>query len=71
MKTFLRLLLIIVISTKSFSQNAVVTNKLIYLDSMWTQSNEDNYKYTRLIEDYYADKESYVYKDFYKSGRRP
>lgn len=69
MKTFLRLIFLILISAKSFSQNTAVTNKLIYLDSLWTPSNEDNYKYTRLIEAYYTDKESYVYRDFYRSGK--
>lgn len=69
MKTFLRLLIFILITGKSFSQNKIENSKLIYLDSMWDQSSQDNYKYTRLIEDYYTDKESYVYRDYYKSGK--
>lgn len=69
MKQILRLLFFILISVKTFSQNATDVNKIIYLDSMWSPTTEENYKYTRLIEEYYSDKKSYVYKDFYKSGK--
>lgn len=69
MKQILRLLFFVVISLKAFSQNAADTNKLIYLDSMWTPTTQENYKYTRLIEEYYSDKKSYTYKDYYKSGK--
>lgn len=69
MKQILRLLFFLLISAKIFSQNPSDTNKIIYLDSMWTPTTQENYKYTRIIEDYYSDKKSYVYKDFYKSGK--
>lgn len=69
MKQILRLLFFILISVKAFSQNESNTNKLIYLDSMWNPSTQENYKYTRLIEEYYSNKESYTYKDYYKSGK--
>lgn len=69
MKQTLRLLFFILISLKAFSQNSVAANKLIYLDSMWVPSTQENYKYIRLIEEYYSDKKSYVYKDYYKSGK--
>ncbi|RED25330.1 antitoxin component YwqK of YwqJK toxin-antitoxin module [Flavobacterium cutihirudinis] len=69
MKQILRLLFFILISAKTFSQNATEVNKIIYLDSMWSPTTAENYKYTRLIEEYYSDKKSYVYKDFYKSGK--
>lgn len=69
MKQILRILCFILISSKAFSQNPVSANKLIYLDSMWVPATQENYKYSRLIEEYYSDKKSYVYKDYYKSGK--
>ncbi|MFC4475492.1 energy transducer TonB [Flavobacterium chungangensis] len=69
MKQILRLLFFILIFVQAFSQNAVTANKLIYLDSMWVPTTPENYKYTRLIEEYYSDKKSYIYKDYYKSGK--
>lgn len=69
MKQTLRLLFFILISAKAFSQKDITANKLIYMDSMWVPSSAENYKYTRLIEEYYSDKKSYTYKDYYKSGK--
>jgi len=68
MKIILRISFFIFISAKLFAQNPIIANKLIYLDSMWVPSTPDNYKYTRLIEEYYSNKKSYIYKDYYKSG---
>ena len=68
MKIILRVLFFVFISAKLFAQNPIAANKLIYLDSIWVPSNPENYKYTRLIEEYYSDKKSYIYKDYYKSG---
>ncbi|PBJ13173.1 energy transducer TonB [Flavobacterium sp. ACN6] len=69
MKLILRLAFLLLISSKAFSQKQAAANKLIYLDSMWVPSDPENYKYTRLIEEYYSDKKSYVYRDYYKSGK--
>lgn len=69
MKQILRLLFFILIAAKAFSQNAVIANRLIYLDSMWAPSSQENYKYTRLVKEYYSDKKYYIYKDYYKSGK--
>ncbi|MCI9845149.1 energy transducer TonB [Flavobacterium pectinovorum] len=66
MKTTVRLLLFL-ISIKLFSQNPVAASKLIYLDSLWAETTADNYKYTRLIEAYFSNKEKYVFKEYYKS----
>ena len=63
------LLFFILIAAKGFSQNAVTANRLIYLDSMWVPATQENYKYTRLIEEYYSEKKTYIYKDYYKSGK--
>lgn len=69
MKKVLYILFFLLISLKAFSQNDITANKLIYLDSMWVPTNQENYKYTRLIEGYYSDKDSYTYKEYYKSGK--
>lgn len=67
MKPLLRVLFFLLISTKLFSQTAIPAGKIIYLDSSWVESTEDNYKYIRIVEEYYSEKKSYVYKDYYKS----
>ena len=69
MRLILCSLFFILISTKVFPQKPIAAHKLIYLDSMWVPCSEDNYKYTRLIEEYYTDKKAYIYKDYYKSGK--
>jgi antitoxin component YwqK of YwqJK toxin-antitoxin module len=66
MKLILHALLLFIFSTKLFSQNGV-TSKIIYLDSIFIESTEENCRYIRIIEDYYSDRKSYVYKDYYKS----
>ena len=66
MKPFLRVLFFLLISTKLFSQS-LTESKVIFLDSSWIESTAENYKYFRIIEDYYSNKKSYVYKDYYKS----
>ncbi|MDQ5928501.1 MAG: hypothetical protein QG594_275 [Bacteroidota bacterium] len=68
MKRATSLLFFLLILTKSFSQNTTEVNKLIYLDSAWAETTADNYKYTRLIEGYFSDKEKYVFKEYYKSS---
>lgn len=60
-------LLFVLIVTKSFSQTGTPVNKMIYLDSTWTESTKDNCKYIRVVEGYYSDKQLYVFKDYYKS----
>jgi len=47
-----------------FSEN----DKKIYLDSTWNEATQDNYKYYRIIKDFYLDKDLYVINDYYKTG---
>lgn len=49
-----------------FSQNA--TDKIVYFDSIWKDASKENYKYYRIIKDYYIEKDLYEIKDYYKSG---
>jgi len=67
MKLILRVFIFCIISTKLFSQTATPVGKIVYLDSAWVESTEDNYKYIRIVEDYFSDKKTYVLKEYYKS----
>jgi antitoxin component YwqK of YwqJK toxin-antitoxin module len=66
MKFNLLTFLLFLIPTIFYSQNS--NDKTIYLDSTWNETASENYKYFRIIKDYYSDKELYVIKDYYKSG---
>jgi antitoxin component YwqK of YwqJK toxin-antitoxin module len=66
MKSILHLALLFLIPLLSFSQTPV--SKIVYYDSLWKESTEDNYSYYRLIKDYYADKDTYKILNYYKSG---
>ncbi len=57
----------ILITINSFSQTQINLNKIIYLDSTWAETTADNYKYIRIIQDYYLPKKSYLIRDYYKS----
>jgi TonB family protein len=43
-------------------------DKKIFLDSLELETTEDKHKYTRIIKDYYLERESYKTIDYYKSG---
>ncbi|KFF15456.1 energy transducer TonB [Flavobacterium hydatis] len=70
MKLILRVFFLLSISTKLFSQTQteISPDKIVYLDSTWLETTSDNYKYIRVIKDYYSDdKKIYIVKDYYKS----
>lgn len=69
MRLFLYCFALFVIFPKSFSQVPIPVGKRIYLDSTWTKSTEDNYKYIRIVEKYYSDQKTYIFKDYYKSNQ--
>ena len=68
MRSILYSLLFLLIPTVLFSQTPVPASKIIYLDSLWKETSADDYKYIRVIKDYYSEKNSYDFSDFYKSG---
>ena len=43
-------------------------DKTIYLDSLWEETANSDFKYIRIIKDYYLDREIYNILDYYKSG---
>ena len=43
-------------------------DKMVYLDSTWNETSQDNYKYYRIIKDFYLEKDLYVIYDYYKTG---
>lgn len=53
--------------TFSYSQKS--NDFAIYLDSMRNSCKESNYKYIRVIKEYYLEKEEYVFAEYYKSGK--
>lgn len=68
MKSKLYLGLLFLIPFLSSSQTPV--SKIVYFDSLWKESTEDNYSYYRIIKDYYSkpDNDLYSIFDYYKSG---
>lgn len=57
----------LLVTTKSFSQGSIELNKMIYMDSTYIETTQDDYKYIRIVEGYYQDNKTYVFKDYYKS----
>lgn len=69
MKLILHIFFFFTISSKLFSQTPVAIDKITYLDSSWVETNVENSKYTRVVENYYSDQKSYVFKDYFKSKK--
>lgn len=67
MKKIFFALLLIFIPKLFFGQSS--NDKTIYLDSLFHESKNDEYTYSRTIVDYYLPKESYQINDYYKSGK--
>lgn len=44
-------------------------DKTIYLDSVFKETSRGKHKYYRVIKDYYLDKKSYLFTDYYLSGK--
>lgn len=70
MKLILRVFLFCIVSTKLFSQNTATSDKVIYLDSTSIETTDEDYKYIRVIKEYYSsNKKTYTVKDYYKSQK--
>lgn len=67
MKSIFFSLLFLFIPKLCTSQNSSIDRK-VYLDSSWNETTSENYKYYRIIKDYYSNNDLYVIKDYYKSG---
>ena len=67
MKTILLSLLFLLVPKLSISQ-VTENDKKILMDSLWKETTDVNYKYYRIIKDYYLEKESYKILDYYKNG---
>jgi antitoxin component YwqK of YwqJK toxin-antitoxin module len=64
-------LILLLLTTLTYSQTPISIgkkDKIIYLDSTWSETTQDNYTYYRLVKDYFRDKDLYKINDFYKSG---
>lgn len=51
------------VSWSAFSQEE--NDKRIYFDSLWRETEDANYTYSRVIKDYFLDKDSYEVTDYY------
>lgn len=60
-------LLFLFVPKLCISQTSTIDRK-IYLDSTWNETISENYKYYRIIKDFYSVKDLYFIKDYYKSG---
>ena len=67
MKSALFALLFLLVPKLAISQISA-NDKKIYLDSTWNETTQDNYKYYRIIKDFYLNKDLYEIKEYYKSG---
>lgn len=68
MKNNIFLIAFILFTSLSFSQVTKPVNRLIYLDSTWNQTDEENHTYYRIVNDYYSKKDYYTVNDYFKSG---
>ncbi|MES2239677.1 MAG: energy transducer TonB [Bacteroidota bacterium] len=68
MKTRLFTICFILLSISFYAQS--VKGVLFYVDSLHNIANEKNYTYTRIVEDYETEKDSYLFSEYYKSGIR-
>ncbi len=68
MKTILLSILFLLIPKLAISQDSE-NDKIIYLDSTYSTSNQNNYELTRIIKDYKLNKPYYAILDYYKSGK--
>ena len=72
--TMIRLsyLLMLLFSTLNYSQTNISigeNDKIVYLDSTWTETSKDNYEYYRIIKDYYSDQKEYKFLVYYKNNQ--
>lgn len=67
MKSILLALLLFFIPKMVFSQISS-NDKIIYLDSTWSETTKENHKYYRITKDYYSKSDIYRVQEYYKSG---
>ena len=68
MKSILFALVFLFIPKLCISQ--ISTNdKKIYLDSTWNETTQENYKYYRIIKDYYSDLKEYKVLVYFKNNQ--
>ena len=67
MKSILFSILFLLVPKLVISQ-ITENDKIIYLDSIWKKSNNENHQYYRVIKDSKLKKESYIVNDYYKSN---
>lgn len=66
---FTTLVIILLLVPKTFLAQST-KGVLFYVDSLHNIANEQNYTYTRIVEDYDTIKKSYLFSEYYKTGIR-
>lgn len=67
MKSKTLLVILFLLPTYFYSQ--AKADKVIFLDSLWHETMDKDFKYMRVIKDYYSEKGTYAFFDYYKSGK--
>lgn len=67
MKFKILLAILFLLPTYFYSQDNI--DKVIFLDSLSHETMDKDFKYMRVIKDYYSEKETYSFFEYYKSGK--
>ena len=68
MKSLFFSLLFFIVPKFCFSQLSA-NDKIVYLDSTWNLATQDNYKYYKIVKDYYSDQKEYKVMVYYKNDQ--
>jgi TonB family protein len=66
MKNTLFVFVYLLLTQFTFSQN--IEDKIVFFDSIWKESTEQNHDYYRVIKNYYSMNKKFKVLDYYKSG---
>ncbi len=62
-------ILLIIIFTSNLFLAQESKDKKVFLDSLSNETSEENYKYYRIIKDYFSEQDTYTVQTYYKSGK--
>jgi hypothetical protein len=68
MKSILFAVLFFLVPKLCISQLSA-NDKMVYLDSTWNEASQDNYKYYRIVKDYYSDQKEYKVLVYFKNNQ--
>lgn len=68
MKIKLYTIIAILVTFFSYSQANKPISRMIFLDSLDTETSQGENLYSRIIKNYFSDRTSYEFTEYYKSG---